>query len=326
MTSSTLILTRTDVARLLSLADCIEAVETVIRAQAEGKVPPPEILGFHVPDGGFHIKAAQHESYFAAKVNANFPGNPTRHGLATIQGIVALYDSTRGILLALMDSIEITAQRTAAASAVAARHLARKDAGTVTIVGCGVQGRFQLEAVNLVRPLRRAFAVDTDQKRVEEFVRDMGGRMGIPVIAAGLEEALLESDIVVTCTPSRRAFVKSGMLRPGAFVAAVGADNPEKQEMDPRVMAASTVVVDHLEQCLSIGDLHHAVAAGAMAAREIHGTLGEVIAGIQPGRRSETEIIIFDSTGTALQDVAAAILVYERALRDGVGRSVPIGS
>ena len=326
MIPSTLVLTRSDVAQLLNLSDCIEAVESVFRDEALGRVPPPGILGYHVPNGGFHIKVAGYGSYFAAKINANFPDNPDRHRLPTVQGIVALYDSTRGIPLALMDSIEITAQRTAAASAVAARHLARKDSAVATIVGCGVQGRSQLEAINLVRPLRQVFAVDTEEERRERFTREMTGRLGISVAGATLEQALGESDLVVTCTPSRRAFVATGMLRPGAFVAAVGADNPAKQEIEPELMAGSTVVVDHLEQCLSIGDLHHAVAAGAMQASDVQSTLGDVIAGIKLGRRSDTEIIIFDSTGTALQDVAAAILVYERALRDGIGVPIPIGT
>jgi alanine dehydrogenase len=325
MIPSTLVLTRSDVVGLLTLADCIEAVERVFRDEALGKIAPPGILGIHVADGGFHIKAAAYGPYFATKVNANFPENPDRHGLPTIQGIVALYDSTRGSPLALMDSIEITAQRTAAASAVAARHLARKGSTVATIVGCGVQGRFQLEAISLVRPLRQVFAIDIDEERRERFAREMTGRLGIPVSGATLERAVGESDLVVTCTSSRRAFVAAGMLRPGALVAAVGADNPAKQEIEPGLMAGSTVVVDHLEQCLTIGDLHHAVAAGAMQAGDVQGTLGEVIAGLKPGRRSDTEIMIFDSTGTALQDVAAAVLVYQRALRDRIGVPVFLG-
>ena len=326
MTASTLILTRSDVARLLSLAECIEAVEAVFRAEAEGSVPAPGILGFHVAQGGFHIKAAGYGSYFATKINANFPGNPARFGLPTIQGIVALYDVTRGAPLALMDSSEITALRTAAASAVAARHLARNDANRAAIVGCGVQGQFQLEAIHLVRPLRRASAVDEDEPRRDRFASEMSARLGVPVEGTDLATALRAADLVVTCTTSRQPFVSAPMVRPGTFLAAVGADHPEKQEIAADLMASSTVVVDHLQQCLTIGDLHHAVGAGAMTADGVHGTLGQVIAGLRPGRRSQDEVIIFDSTGTALQDVAAAALVYERALRDGVGRSVAIGN
>lgn len=326
MTASTLVLSRSDVARLLRLSDCIEAVERVFRAEAVGEIHPPGVLGFHVPGGGFHIKAAGYGEFFATKINANFPGNPLQHGLPTIQGVVALFEATQGTLLALMDSIEITAQRTAAASAVAARYLARRNAATATIVGCGVQGRFQLEAIHLVRPLQQAFAVDADRQRGELFAREMTAALGVTVVAAELESALESSDIVVTCTTSREAFIAPPMVAPGAFIAAVGADNPEKQEIAPALMASSVVVVDNLQQCLAIGDLHHAVLSGAMHPDQVHGSLGEVIAGLQPGRRSDAEIIIFDSTGTALQDVAAAILVYERALRDGVGRSISLGT
>ena len=326
MSTGTLILSRSEVARLLGLAECIEAVEEVFRGEALGTVAAPGILGFHVADGGFHIKVAGSGAYFAAKVNANFPANPDRYGLSTIQGIVALFDATRGSPLVLMDSIEITALRTAAASAVAARHLARRDASTVTIVGCGLQARFQLEGIHQVRPLQIALAVDTDPARRELFCREMTDKLGLPVKSADLKEALSVSDMVVTCTPSRRAFVTPDMIRPGTFIAAVGADNPEKQEIDPSLLAESTVVVDHLEQCLSIGDLHHAVSAGIMRPDAVQGTLGEVIAKLKPGRRSDAETIIFDSTGTALQDVAGAILVYERALRDGVGRAVSLGT
>ena len=326
MTSSALVLTRSEVARLLNLAECIDAVEEVFRAEARGQVTAPGILGFHVPDGGFHTKVAAFGSYFVAKVNANFPGNPGRYGLSTIQGVIALFDVIRGAPLALMDSIEITALRTAAASGVAARHLAGSEASSATIVGCGVQGRFQLQAIHLVRPLRRAWAVDADADRASGFAQDMASRLGFPVEATGLESALSQSDIVVTCTPSRQALVTPAMIRPGTFIAAVGADSPEKQEIDPALLARSAVVVDHLDQCLTIGDLHHAVALGSMKPGDVRGTLGEVIAGLRPGRRSADEIIVFDSTGTALQDVVAAILVYERALRDGIGRPVALGS
>jgi alanine dehydrogenase len=325
MNPSTLVLTRSDVVRLLRLTDCIEAVERVFRSQAEGEVQPPGVLGFHVAEGGFHIKTAEHGNQVATKINANFPGNPAKHGLPTIQGVVTLFDANQGMLLALMDSIEVTAQRTAAASAVAARYLARQTAATATIVGCGVQGRFQLEAIQLVRPLTRAFAVDADIQRSERFARETTETLGLRVEPADLKSALEASEIIVTCTTSREAFLAPGMVRPGTFIAAVGADNPEKQEIAPALMASSTVVVDSLEQCLAIGDLHHAVVSGAMHQSQVHGTLGEVIAGLRPGRRSEAEIVVFDSTGTALQDVAAATLVYERALRDGIGRSITLG-
>jgi alanine dehydrogenase len=327
---TTRILTRSDVARLLSLPDCIRAVEEVFRLHAQGRVQPPTVLGFQVPQGGFHVKAAGLEvtrPYFAAKINANFPGNPSRHGLPTIQGVIALYDAVNGRPLALMDSIEITIQRTGAATAVAAKYLALADTAVAAICGCGVQGRVQLQAICEVRKIRQVFAVDRDPTQRESFAEAMSQSLGIEVVpVAELAKAARQSGIVVTCTPSQQAILKREDVSPGTFVAGVGADNPEKQELDPALLAGSTVVVDHLEQCLTIGDLHHAVLAGLMTRDDVYAELGEVIAGIKPGRRTDQEIIIFDSTGTALQDVAAAAIVYERAVREDVGSAIQLAT
>jgi alanine dehydrogenase len=322
--SGLLLLTRRDVAALLDLPDTIRVVEAAFRDHAEGRIPiPPGVLGAHLQDGGFHIKtgALAEPRYFAAKINANFPANPERFGLPTIQGLIALCDAERGTPLALMDSTEITILRTAAASAVAARYLARADAATVTICGCGHQGRSHLRAMMQVRPIRRAFAVDAQPDTARSFAEALAAELSIDVrMLESLAEAVAQSDICVTCTPSRRPILTAAMVRPGMFIAAVGADNPEKQELEPAVLAMSKVVVDLLEQATVMGDLHHAIAAGAMAAGSVHAELGQVVAGQRAGRTSEEEIFVFDSTGTALQDVAAAALVYQRAVETGRGQ------
>jgi alanine dehydrogenase len=128
-----------------------------------------------------------------------------------------------------------------------------------------------------------------------------------------LRAALRTSDVVITCTTSRRAFLMRDDVAPGTFIAAVGSDNPEKSEIDPALMASSKVVVDSIEQCAAFGDLHHAIAAGVMSADNVYASLGAIVAGDLSGRTSDDEITIFDSTGTAIQDVAAAVLVYKRA-------------
>jgi alanine dehydrogenase len=326
--AGTLLLTRRDVAELLPMDACIDVVERAFREHAEGRTPPPGVLGAHVEGGGFHVKTAAlalGRPYFAAKVNANFPGNRERFGLPTIQGVIALFDAVGGRLLALLDSTEVTALRTAAATAVAAKYLARRDAAVVTICGCGAQGRAQLRALARVRPVRLVLAVDAEVSRAEAYAREMSRELGLDVRAAGdLAGAARRSDACVTCTTVRSAILHPGDVAPGAFVAAVGADNAEKQEIDPMLLAASTVVVDVLEQCATMGDLHHALDAGAMTRADVHAELGEVVAGSKPGRRSDHEIIVFDSTGTALQDVAAAGLVYERAVAAGRGRRLAL--
>jgi ornithine cyclodeaminase/alanine dehydrogenase-like protein (mu-crystallin family) len=322
-----LLLDRGDVAALLSLPDCIEAVEQVFRQHALGQLPvAPGVLGAHLGKGGFHVKTAAiggTPGYFAAKVNANFPENPVSLGLPAIQGVVVLFDADSGRPLALLDSIEITVLRTAAASAVAARYLARAESATVTILGCGLQGRSHLRALTHVLPIRRAFALDLDPARARRFAEELAPSLGIAITPSDdLAAAVAASDVCVTCTPSRRPVFPVSLLRPGLFIAAVGADSPEKQELEPAVLRLCRVVVDVLEQATALGELHHAIAAGLLTASDVHATLGQIITGQRPGRRSAAEMFVFDSTGTALQDVAAAVLVYERAQR--AGRGVPM--
>jgi alanine dehydrogenase len=324
-----LVLTRRDVAMLLDLDACIGAVEQAFRLYGEGKTAEPGVLGIHVEGGGFHIKAGVLElgrRYFAAKTNANFPDNPARHGLPTIQGVIVLADAERGTPLAVMDSMEITTLRTGAATAIATKHLARPDARTATIVGCGTQGRVQLRAVTAVRPLERVYACDRDLAIAQRFAREMAAALGLDVEAtADLAGAAGKSDVIVTCTPSRVPILGPGDVRPGTFVAAVGADSPDKQEITPALMASSCIVVDVLEQAATMGDLHHALAAGVLTRSDVHAELGEVVAGRKLGRCSPEETIVFDSTGMALQDVAAAAAVYERAVQAGRGLAVALG-
>ncbi len=326
-----MLLTRRDVAALLDLDACIAAVEEAFRRYGAGTAAAPGVLSVPVQGGGFHIKAGVLElgegrPYFAAKTNANFPDNPGRHGLPTIQGVIVLADAERGTPLALMDSMEITTLRTGAATAVAAKYLARANARTATIVGCGAQGRVQLRAVRAVRAVERVYACDRDLTVAERFAREMTAGRGFEVRArADVAAAARESDVIVTCTPSREPILGPGDVRPGTFVAAVGADHPEKQEIAPALLAASRVVVDVLEQAATMGDLHHALRAGVMTRADVHAELGEVVAGRKPGRCSAEETIVFDSTGMALQDVAAAAAVYERAVQAGRGLAVSLG-
>ena len=323
-----LILGRHDVTRLLDIRECIDAVEEAFRMHAARATVPPGVLGVHVPGGGFHVKTAGllgDARVFVMKVNANFPDNPRRHGLPTIQGVVVLFDVDAGRPLAILDSMAITGLRTAAATAVAARHLARADAELVTICGCGEQAPHQLRALAAVRPLRRALAFDTDADRALRFAGEMARELGIEVAAApDLTTAARQSDMIVTSTPARRWILGRRDVAPGAFVAAVGADHPEKQELEPALLAANIVVVDSLEQCAVMGDLHHALEAGVMSREHVHAELADVVAGAQPGRRTVEEITIFDSTGTALQDAAAAWLVYSRSIAAGAGRWVDL--
>ena len=332
---ATLLLTRADVRALLDLDACINAVEAAFRAHADGATITPGVLGTHVPGGGFHVKTAGlmrparppgGRAYYAAKVNANFPENAARRQLPTIQGVIALHDAEDGRLLALLDSMEITTLRTAAATAAAARHLARADSRLLTVLGCGTQGRSQLRALCRVRPVECVYAWDADPTAAAAYAEDMTRALGCVVRhVRDYRDAVPRSDVVVTCTPSRQPLLTAADVPAGCFVAGVGADSEEKQELAPDLLARGTLVVDVLEQCARIGDLHHALAAGAMRREDVHAELADVVSGRRRGRSTDDEVTVFDSTGTALEDVAAAALVYERATGHGRGVEVRLG-
>ncbi len=318
-----LVLSRTDVCALMTRTDYLNAVEAAFRAFADGAAHLPSPMHLPGVDGGFHAKGATFtgaRDYAALKLNGNFPGNPERTGLPTIQGVLLLADARNGAVLAIMDSIEVTLRRTAAASALAARHLARNDAAVITVCGCGEQGRVQLEALVEVLPLTAARAWDIDPDKAREFARVMSARTGLPVRAVDdLAQATLQSDVIVTCTSARSPFLTAGLVRPGTFVAAIGADSPDKSELAPELLARATVVVDTLAQCTAMGDLHHALAAGAMMPKDVFADLGEIVTARKPGRTGTDEITIFDSTGIAVQDAACAAWIYERARGNGAG-------
>ena len=163
-------------------------------------------------------------------------------------------------------------------------------------------------------------AYDTNEDQAIRFARELAGEFAVSVTAVtDLAAAVRQSDICVTCTTSHEPVLRVSDVAPGTFIAAVGADNPEKQELHPDLMAKAKIVVDLMEQCASMGDLHHAIDAGVVARSDVHAELGEVVAGRKPGRTSKEEIIVFDSTGMALQDVAAAAIAYENAERQGRG-------
>ena len=319
----TLLISRREVIDSLSLDECMPAVENAFKLHAEGNAMPPKVMGMYTQQGGFHIKAGILElagNYFVTKINSNFPHNAERYGLPLIQGVIAVYDGENGKLLALIDSIEITIIRTGAATGVATKYLAKRNAKVVTICGCGNQGKVSLRAIMKQREIEKVFAFDLNKEQAARFVRELAEESKIPVTAIDdLNKAVKQSDICVTCTPSTRAFLRLKDVAPGLFIAAIGADSEHKQELCAELTSSVKLVVDLKEQCATIGELHHALEAQLMGLHDVHAELGEVIAGKKTGRHSDQEIIIFDSTGTALQDVASAAIVYERALKNGRG-------
>jgi ornithine cyclodeaminase/alanine dehydrogenase-like protein (mu-crystallin family) len=321
------VLSRRDLAALMPFAEYVDAVAEAFGLHAQGRSKLPAPMYLPAEGGGFHVKAGSLPTgpgYAAFKVNGNFPNNQAARGLPTIQGAILLFDTSTGSPVALLDSIEVTIKRTGAATAVAARYLARPDSHVATIVGCGEQGRIQLMALRHACDIRRVFLFDQSRATATSFAADIA-REGIDVAVPGrLRDATLASDLVVTCTPARTAFLGPADVRPGTFIAAIGADNPEKSEIDPALMAAARVVTDVTELCAAMGDLHHAIRAGTMGPSDVHAELGEVVIGRKPGRSNRDDITIFDSCGVGIQDVAASARAYRLASEQGAGRSISL--
>jgi ornithine cyclodeaminase/alanine dehydrogenase-like protein (mu-crystallin family) len=311
-----LLLSRAAISKLATTRDYLAAMQTAFADLAASRFEVPAVG--HVPGVGgmFHIKAAQRAGSPALaviKVNGNFPNNRVQHNLPTIQGFIALLDAERGCVLALMDSIEITARRTAAATALAAKYLAKRGSRSLAMIGCGVQALYHVEALRDVASIETVTFCDPRDEAADTFgaqVRELGLNARK---ADAAKDATRGVDIVVTVTTSTRSLLGLADIDPGTFVAGVGADNPSKHELATDLMKASRVIVDSVAQASTMGDLHHAIAAGAMKVTDVRGDLADLVAGKSACRSSDDERWVFDSTGLSIQDLAAAEMIYDRA-------------
>jgi alanine dehydrogenase len=311
-----------DLRRLLKPKIVIEALREAYFALAGHPGDQGRSVGFAIDGGSVHVKSGllpgSHLA-FASKVNVNLPDNRKLRQLPTIQGIVVVCDATDGRPLAIMESITLTGIRTAATAALAAGFGARKKSRRAAIIGCGAQAGYQLEALKAVFPLEEARVFDLDGARAEAFAR-ANSTATCPVMpAASMRDAVTQADICITCTTSKSPVLTGELELGGCFIAAIGADNPGKQEIAPAVMKRARVLVDDLDACASGGDLHHALRAGVMSKEDVHAGLADLAAGRKPGRMREDELVIFDSSGSGVQDVAAAWVAYREARRTGIG-------
>jgi ornithine cyclodeaminase len=325
-----LLLNENDLRALVPLdLEVVDRIEGCFRALATSEVVMPPVMSFEIArhNGEVDVKSAYLPGLesFAIKVSPGFFDNPAK-GLPSLNGLMVLLSASTGLLEALLlDNGYLTAVRTAAAGAVAARWLSREDCRVAGIVGTGEQARLQLEALALVRPLERALVWGRNRARAEAFGEEMGRRLGLEVaVADSLERVVTESDVVVTTTPSREPLVRAEWLRPGLHITAMGSDSEQKNELEPQVLArADRYVCDRLEQVRLLGELRSALAAGLLPLGGGFPELGEVIAGTAAGRTSADQITVCDLTGTGAQDTAIAAMAYGRALggTDGAGKT-----
>ncbi len=316
----TLLLTERDVAALLTMEDCIAALEESFRRQDAGMAINHPRRRLYVPEGTFHIMEAADlvARRMAIKAYASF--RPATRFL------VLLYDTASGDLLAMIEADRLGQIRTGAATGVATKYMARSDAKTLALFGAGWQAETQALAVAAARPLERIRVYSRTPERRADFVRRMKTAIQAEIAPADSPEQALEgADIVVTATTSRTPVFDGRLLAPGTHINAVGSNALSRAEVDiTTVSRASRIVVDSLEQSrLEAGDLLAPVEARKLRWEQAH-ELREVVAGRRPGREKPEEITLFKSNGMALEDVAAASLVYEQARRQGMGREISL--
>lgn len=320
------ILTEADLRKIVPLdIDAVACVEDAFRALATKAVAMPPILRLDIPEyrGEVDVKTAYVPGIdgFAIKISPGFFDNP-KLGLPSVNGMMVLLSSRTGLVEALLlDNGYLTDVRTAAAGAVAAKHLSRADASVATIFGAGVQAGLQLQALTLVRPIASARIWARDMAKAEQAARALTEQLGFPVAAiADPQQAVHSADIIVTTTPSDTPILQKTWLQPGQHITAMGSDAEHKNELAPDIITwADVYVADSLNQTRRLGELHHAIAAGLVKPDDEFAELGAVVAATSTGRLSQTDITIADLTGTGVQDTAIATLARDRARKAKAG-------
>ena len=328
----TLLLTRADVEKVLTMREAIDAVEEGFRQLALGGVTMPQRTAIRIPEHrGLHLAMPAHiggggaGGALATKIVTVYPDNPTRFNLPTTIGTLLLNDPRSGALLAIMDAGFLTAMRTGAVSGVASKVLAREDASSVGIFGAGVMARTQLRAVCEVRKILRATVHDPNIEAAARYSNEMSAALGIPVESVGDPRAVLDADIVCAASSSKTPIFEGSWLKPGTHINGVGAHSPDAREIDAEAIRRSKVVTDYLPACLAeAGDLILAIREGAFSEEQVHADLGEILAGRKAGRQSAEEITLFKSVGLAVQDAATAARVLDLARAAGVGSEIRI--
>lgn len=327
---STLVLSQADIRHLLPMEKCIDLMAEALKTLSRGDAVNPLRNGIRLPNDlgilGMMPGFMAEPQVLGLKVVAVFPGN---HGTQydSHQGVVVLFDTTHGMPVAILDASEITAIRTAAATGVATRLLAREDASDLAIVGSGVQARTHLEAMCVVRKIARVRVYSRDAQRREQFAREQAGRLGVEITATDSAQAAVEgADIVCTTTSSREPVVHGAWIATGCHINAVGSSVRSARELDTEAVVRSRLFVDRTESTINeSGDFIIAKKEGAIDDDHIVGEIGDILLGTLDGRRTADEITLFDSLGLAVEDLAASYYVYHRALDEGSGTPVELG-
>jgi alanine dehydrogenase len=328
----TLILTDDEVKKLLSLSEVVEAVESAFKEKGLGRVQMPAKIYLYYRKYGGDLRAMpsflEDLDVSAVKIVNVHPQNPRKNGLPTVMAVITLIDPSTGAPLAIMGGTTITDMRTGAAGGVAAKYLARKDSKVVGIVGGGAQARTQLmgllEVYGRFEEVRVWSRTEEKKKKfAAEFQKTYGDALHV-VPAASVREAVEGADILVTATPSRQPLVMNDMVSAGMHVTCIGADAAGKEELDPAILKRAKIVVDDWAQASHSGEINVPLSRGLITRENVWAEIGEIVAGLKPGRQRPDEITIFTSTGLAVQDAVTAKIAYSKAIAKKVGRFLKI--
>ncbi len=322
----TLILGGKTTGKLAGAKEGIREIEKVFRYLGEGKVQMPPKVYIHLDkfNGDFRAMPAYVGPMNSCGIKwVNVHPDNREKGLPTVIAMIILSDPTTGFPLSVMDATYVTALRTGAAGGVAVKYLARKDSKSVALVGCGAQAKTQLEAIREVLDIKVVRVWGITASEAAAFKRGIPKERSLKVkIASTVRSCVEDSDIIVTTTPSRKPLVRSGWIKPGTHINAIGADAKGKQELDPRILKKAKIVVDSWEQASHSGEINVPLKKGQLKKKDIYADIGEVVIGGKKGRKNSREITVFDSTGLAVQDIAIARLLYKKARKRGKGRFV----
>jgi alanine dehydrogenase len=323
-----LILTKKEVEKILPLKEIKKVISAVERAffdfsEKIAEMPPKMYLIFKEFYGDLRIMPSFSKKLLMAgtKIVNVHPQNPKK-GLLSVMAVIVLNDPKTGMPLALMDGTWITAMRTGAASAVATKYLAKKEAKTLGVVGAGFQAITQIAAISKVKKLKEILVYDIREEAIEKLAKVLT-KEKIKIKKGKIEE-VCQKDILVTATPAREPIIKKEWIRPGIHINAIGADAEGKEELEPEILKNAKIVVDCWEQASHSGEINVPLAKGLIKKEDIYGELGEIVSGRKAGREREEEITLFDSTGLAIQDLYTANLVYKEAKRRKIGKEIKI--
>ena len=324
----TLLLKDNEVKNLLKMSDVIDAVELSFKEKGLNRVQMPAkiYLHFNKNNGDLRTMPAFLEKLdvSAVKIVNVHPDNPTKNGLPTVMATIVLIDPKTGFPLCIMGGTTITDMRTGAAGAVAVKYLARKDSKCVGFIGAGAQARSQLLALlavnNQINEIRVWSQTGKTRKKFLDYAKKICDNKTKLVSSDSIRKTLDGVDIVVTTTPSRKVIVEADMISSGVHINCIGADAIGKQEIDPKILVKSRVVVDDWMQAAHSGEINVPLKLGLLDRSHISGEIGEIVAGLKPKRQTESEITVFVSTGLAVQDALTAKLAYNKAKEKNIGR------